>query len=198
MIILIAIIVVWLLIVGGAFIKVGSDLHNDANAPATPDYNKTGWDFHEELKQRAKWNTYTEDGGDKKRGKYWLSGKDPYLIIEKEVSGGRISGIDIPYENISSYNPYKYEHGVNKNIIGTTLAGGIIAGPIGGIIGAIMGSGQNNLIDSLGVIVTTKDGERYDLNMITGPYKPDRDDIYIKKYAKTLRRLDEIVNGRIN
>lgn len=194
--ILIAIIVVWLLIIVGVIGRAANDVKHDNEAPAEPDYSKTGWDFHEELKQRAKWNAKTLDGGSRSRGRYWLSGKDPYLIIEKE-SGGSRTGMDIPYGHITSYNPYKYEHGTNKNVIGRTLIGAVVAGPIGGIIGAITGSGQNQIIDSLGVIVTTSEGERYDLNMIANPYQPKENDVYIKKYARIIRKLDEIVNGAI-
>lgn len=195
---IITFIVLWVLIVAGTIIKIQSDSHHDKEAPEEPDYSKTGWDFHEELKQRAKWNSDTISAGNKKYGQYWLSGKDPYLVVEKEVSGGRLTGADIPYTDIKSYDPYKYEHGENKNVIGRALLGSVIAGPIGGIVGAISGSGQNNSIDSLGVIVTTNEGDRYDLKTIVGPYRPERDDLHIKNYAKTIRKLDEIVNGEIN
>lgn len=190
--------VVWIAIMIVMIAKATSDLKKDEAAPVDPDYSKTGWEFHEDVKQRAKWNANTISEGNKQIGEYWLSGKDRYLIIEKKSKEGQLLGYDIPYDNIESYAPYKYEHGQNKNVLGRALVGEIIAGPIGGILGVVSGYGRTNLIDSLGVIVTTFDGERFDLKVIDGLYKTEKDDYHIKNYVQTIRKLDEIVNGSID
>ena len=176
----------------GAIIYSINSAERDENAPEHIDPSLTGEAKFKALKQRAKDNAKTVSGGSFSTGKYWLSGKDDWLLLEKDGYWTMI-----PYGLISGYKPYEFKHGASHNghRLGGAIAGGVIAGAPGAIIGALVSGGrQEEVMDSLGVYVFTSDGEKYDLSLINQPRKLEADDWIVKQYVKTLKKLDEIVD----
>lgn len=64
----------------GAIIYSINSAERDENAPEHIDPSLTGEAKFKALKQRAKDNAKTVSGGSFSTGKYWLSGKDDWLL----------------------------------------------------------------------------------------------------------------------
>ena len=68
--------------------------------------------------------------------------------------------IVVDYNDIIDYSIYEDEDTLTKSGLGKAIAGGIIAGPAGAVVGAIIGKGQPGkpVVSRLGIILELADG----------------------------------------
>lgn len=101
----------------------------------------------------------------------------------------------VDYKKIEeTHDETKRKHGVAR-----TITGGIIAGPIGAIAGAVSGHDKvKGFIDKLGVTVYLKDGATMDIMTVRKPIKASDATFQMQEYDLLCRKLNSILVANQN
>ena len=118
---------------------------------------------------------------------------DRKVLFEKNLT---TSPLVISFNDIISYTPTVNGHSVSKHHRGTRgIAGGLIAGPIGAVVGASTGGKDYDVINDAHITISFKDGTSRALKYVTTDYKSDSlmFKALIKDYYAGISILDAII-----
>ncbi|WP_253734131.1 SHOCT domain-containing protein [Lactiplantibacillus plantarum] len=126
-------------------------------------------------------------------GKMHADFVDKKVLFEKSLT---TPSLIINFDDVISYTPTVYGHSVSKHHRGARgITGGLIAGPIGAIVGASTGGKDYDAINDVHITINFKDGSSRVLKYVTTEYKSDSLILksLIKDYHDGISILDAII-----